>query len=169
MHLWVYKMKALQELLVIFIGFAIIYLIFDSIISSQKLKQYMSFFIGVCLLALSISTLLDEININVEIPSLNIPSIESDSNINGIWLSSEEGVKHSVKIILNKAYPDIKFTVSTHKTPQGLMLVYIGVVNSTYDLNDEIRDLINKKIGISHSHVNIYLAKEHSKEGANVK
>ena len=156
-------MKALQELLVIFIGFAIIYLIFDSIISSQKLKQYTSFFIGVCLLALSISTLTDKININVELPSLNVPDMESASNINGIWLSSEEGIKHTVKIILNEAYPDIKFAVSSHKTPQGLMLVYIGVVNSTDNMDDEIRDLLNKKIGISHSNVNIYLANEQSR------
>ena len=153
-------MKALQELLVIFVGFAIFYLMFDSMISSQKLKQYTSFFVGVCLLAVSVSTLADGININVEIPSLSIPDTDTPHGINGLWLSSEEGIKHSVKNVLKNTYPDIEFTVRAHKTPQGMMLVYIGIAGPPHDMNDEIRQLLNKKIGISPTNVNIYLSKE---------
>ena len=160
-------MKALQELLIILVGFSIIYIIFDTLISSQKLKQYTTFFVGVCLLAVSITTLSNGVNINLNIPSLDIPSNDTSSTMNEIWLSSEEGIKHSAKMILNESFPDIKFSVNAQKTPQGTIFIYIGVNKMDEELKNEILNLLSKKIGISTANVNIYLTNDKPTEGNN--
>ena len=160
-------MKTLQELLIILVGFSIIYIIFDTLISSQRLKQYCTFFVGICLLAVSITTLSNGVNINLNIPSLDIPSTDTGSTMNEIWLSSEEGIKHSAKMILNNSFPDIKFSVNAHKTPQGTIFIYIGVNKMDEELKNEILNLLSKKIGISTTNVNIYLTNDKPTEGDN--
>ena len=160
-------MKTLQELLIILVGFSIIYIIFDTLISSQRLKQYCTFFVGLCLLAVSITTLSEGINISLNIPSLDIPDTNTSSTMDDIWLSSEEGIKHSAKMILNESFPDIKFSVSAHKTPQGTIFIYVGINKTDDELKIEILNLLSKKIGISTANVNIYLTNDKPTEGNN--
>lgn len=80
-------------------------------------------------------------------------------NVSAAVFSSEEGIKYYAVSVLKNSYGNYSFTVRSHKTDGGNIMLYI-ICNTPVpeDVYESIYATLNKKIGIYCENVNIYLS-----------
>lgn len=142
-------------------GFAFIYTVCTALIGNESFKRYCCFFIGICMLLTVISPISTLSDIQLDF-SLNY---EDSDNVNAALFSSEEGIKYYAISVLKKNYGDYSFTVRSHKTDGGNIMLYV-VCNTPIpqDIIQSIYAVLTEKIGIYCKNVNIYLSNNNSGE-----
>lgn len=143
------------------VGFAFIFLICGSLLVSEKLRQYCYFFIGICMLFTIVCSVnkLSDVDTDFSLPDNNKDSISTS------LISSEEGIKYYAVSLLKTNYKNYSFTVRSHKTDGGNIMLYI-TCNTPVSQNvlENIYNLLYEKIGIDCKNMNIYLSNNNSGE-----
>lgn len=143
------------------VGFAFIFLICGSLLVSEKLRQYCYFFIGICMLFTIVCSVnkLPDVDIDFSLPDNNNDSISTS------LISSEEGIKYYAVSILKNNYKNYSFTVRSHKTDGGNIMLYVTCnTHVSQNVLENIYNLLYEKIGIDCKNVNIYLSNNNSGE-----
>lgn len=142
-------------------GFAFIYLICTSLVNNEKFKKYCCFFIGICMLLTVISPINKLSDIKLDFSW----SFTDTDNVNVSVFSTEEGIKYYAISVLKNSYGNYSFTVRSHKTDGGNIMLYI-ICNTAVPQNmyENIYATLNEKIGIYCENVNIYLSNNNSGE-----
>lgn len=154
-------METFQNIIKKTVGFAFIYLICESLITEEKYKHYCRFVIGLCMLVSVASPLYQLMNTDIDI---SLPYIDVSNNISdNIWMSSEEGIKYYALSLLKNNYKQYSFTVRSHKTDGGNIMLYI-IPHSQIPQSDKnlIYNTLYEKIGLYCKNVNIYLSNDDS-------
>lgn len=151
----------MTEIIKILVGFAIIYMITEALMPSEKFKPYIQLIIGLGIVITLTEPVLKIINMDININYNNSSSTDGTyrDDILEIWKNhTESGIALTSKALLKEHFPNERFTVRVIKHENNSFRIYITAYS---DLSEElicsIKNIISESLSISAANVNIYL------------
>lgn len=154
----------MTEIIKTLVGFAIIYMITEALMPTEKFKPYIQLIIGLGIVITLTGPVLKIINTDININYNKNPSSDGTyrDDILEIWKNhTESGIISTSKALLAESFPDERFTIRVIKQGNNSFRIYITAYSELSDKQIyDIKNIISENLSISATNVNIYLQKQ---------
>lgn len=151
----------MNEILKILVGFALVYLLCDTLLQTDKFKPYIQLIIGLGIVITLTAPVLKLLNSEFHIDYNTSVEATDDyrQTILEIWKKqTSSGIIKTTETILKEEFPEYRFTVRVIKQENEIFRIYITSYSILTDSEIAyVKKIISKNTGISVNNVHIYL------------